>query len=194
MMWLSMASMIMLFAGFTSAYLVKRGDTNVWRSIDLPKLFWVSTTLILFSSFTMHMAVRSFRKNLVGAYRQWVLATTVLGLGFLISQVFAWSELTESVNVLTRDMVFATDNIMGRVIHADYLWVISGAHFVHVGAGIICLLGLVIVAFRKFRTPEDTLLVNVNPDKVAGVELVATFWHFIDILWIYLFIFFIVNI
>ena len=182
MVWLSMSSIVMLFAGFTSAYIVKHADTNVWKSVPLPGLFWVSTTLILISSATMIFAVRAFHRNQVIQYRNFLLLTFALGLGFLVSQWFAWQEL------------FAGDNMrIGTMVSADFLYVISGAHFLHVGGGVVALLIMAVLAFRRYRTPEDALMLNLNPDKVPGVELLSTYWHFVDFLWIYLFIFFIAN-
>jgi cytochrome c oxidase subunit 3 len=173
-----MASMVMLFAGFTSAYLVKRGDTQVWQSIELPSMFWISTTLILISSLTVALAVRGFKKNKLTQYRSMTVLTTILGAGFLLTQILAWKELGLRIS---------------ESIAADYVYVISGAHFAHVGGGVLALLVSCLLAFFKFKSAEDTLIQNINPDKVPAIELVATYWHFVDVLWIYLFVFLITN-
>ncbi len=180
MIWLSMASIVMLFAGFTSAYIVKHADTNVWRSVELPSLFWVSTTLILLSSVTMIFAVRAFQRHRVKNYRVFLFLTFLLGFGFLLSQWMAWQE-----------MLVLQELKIGKETAADFLYVISGAHFVHVAGGVIALGALFLMAFVRYRKPEDALMLNLNPDKIPGVELVATYWHFVDLLWLYLFIFFI---
>lgn len=177
-----MASMIMLFAGFTSAYIVKHADTNAWNNVEMPGLFWVSTTLILMSSFSMYFAVRSFHRNNVTAYRNFLILTLALGLGFMVSQWYAWQE-----------MYVLRGLFIGREVAADFLYVISGAHFIHVAAGVIALLITVFLALWRYRKPEDALMLNLHPEKIPGVELVATYWHFVDLLWLYLFIFFIAN-
>ena len=182
MMWLSMASIVMLFAGFTSAYIVKHADTNVWKSIELPSLFWVSTTLILASSFSVFFAVRAFHRNNVKAYRNMLALTFVLGAGFLLSQWMAWQE-----------MLVLSERKIGDEVAADFLFVISGAHFLHAAGGVIAMGVLFILALRHYRTPEDALMLNLHPEKVPGIELAATYWHFVDALWLYLFIFFIAN-
>lgn len=182
MVWLAMASIVMLFAGFTSAYIVKQADTNVWKAVAMPSLFWISTGLILISSVTMQLAVRAFHRNRVTTYRQWLAATFVLGAAFLVSQWMAWQQL------------FAGEDMrIGKLVAADFLYVISGAHFLHVGGGVIALCIMTVLSFFRFRKPEDALMLNLHPDKVPGVELLSTYWHFVDILWIYLFIFFLAN-
>ncbi|HCK22002.1 MAG TPA: cytochrome oxidase subunit III, partial [Bacteroidetes bacterium] len=75
-------------------------------------------------------------------------------------------------------------------VAGSFLYVISGAHFLHVAGGVIALLVFVILAFTRYNKPEDTLLENIHPDKQIGVELMATYWHFVDVLWLYLFFFF----
>ncbi|MBI1193989.1 MAG: heme-copper oxidase subunit III [Bacteroidetes bacterium] len=182
MMWLSMASIVMLFAGFTSAYIVKHADTNVWESVELPSLFWVSTTLILASSISIFFAVRAFHRNNVKAYRNLLALTFVLGFGFLLSQWMAWQE-----------MLVISQLGIGDKVAADFLYVISGAHFLHAAGGVVAMGFLFFLALRHYRTPEDALMLNLHPEKVPGIELVATYWHFVDALWLYLFIFFIAN-
>jgi cytochrome c oxidase subunit 3 len=172
MLWLGMASIVMFFAGFTSAYIVKHGDTNVWKSVPLPSLFWLSTTLILISSITMSLSVRAFKKNNVRAYRGLLWTTFGLGIGFLISQILAWKEM------ISNGLSISTE------VASDYLYVIGG---------VIALAIIAVLALTKYRSPEDTLMQNINPDKIPAVELAAIYWHFVDLLWLYLFIFFIVN-
>jgi cytochrome c oxidase subunit 3 len=176
-----MASMVMLFAGFTSAYIVRHADTNVWNNVELPILFWVSTTFILASSVTLVFAYRAFKKRQLGFYRFMLVATTMLGAGFLLTQYAAWQEL------VGRGLPVGTE------VAADFLYVISGAHFMHVLGGVVALAAVSALAFTRYRQPEDLLLAALNTDKVPGVELVSIFWHFIGLLWIYLFVFFIAN-
>lgn len=181
MVWLSMSSMVMLFAGFTSAYIVRHADTNVWNNVELPRLFWVSTTFIIASSVTLVFAFRAFKKRQLGTYRSMLMASTVLGAAFLVAQYAAWQELV------------ARGLAVGTEVAADFLYVISGAHFVHVLGGVVALAAVSVLAFVRYRQPEDLLLVSLNPDKVPAVELISIYWHFIGLLWLYLFVFFIAN-
>jgi cytochrome c oxidase subunit 3 len=181
MMWLSMASMVMLFTGFTSAYIVKHADTNVWNNVELPSLFWVSTTAILASSVALALGVRAFKRRALSAYRGFLALATILGGGFIAFQVLAWREL------LDRGLPVGTE------VAADFLYVISGAHFLHVAGGLVALAVVALRAWTRYREPEDLLLTSLDHDRVPAVELVATYWHFVDLLWIYLFVFFIAN-
>jgi cytochrome c oxidase subunit 3 len=102
-------------------------------------------------------------------------------MAFMATQVFAWMELwTGGIEVNSTPA-------------GSFLYVISGAHLVHALGGVITLIVFTILAFRKYKTPDDTLAENVNTTKQVGVELVATYWHFVDILWVYLFLFFLIN-
>jgi cytochrome c oxidase subunit 3 len=79
---------------------------------------------------------------------------------------------------------------IGTEVAADFLYVLTGAHFLHVLGGVIALFALYANSWRRYRQPEDALMLNLDPGKIPGVELVATYWHFIGLLWIYLIIFF----
>ncbi|MBC8047510.1 MAG: cytochrome c oxidase subunit 3 [Fimbriimonadaceae bacterium] len=177
-LWLAIVAMIMMFAAFTSAYIVKKGDANNWLLIELPQLFTYSTITILISSLFMHAAYISFKRNKIYLYRIFICFTFILGSAFLIFQVNGWQRLAESGIILSGNPA------------GSFIYVISGAHFVHVVGGVIALLIFSIKSFTAYKTPVDTLLLNINTDKQVGVELMATYWHFVDILWIYLFIFF----
>jgi cytochrome c oxidase subunit 3 len=180
-LWLAIGSMIMFFTGLTSAYLVKSADTNVWESVALPSLFTVSTVLILLSSICMVLALRAFKANRVRQYQMLLLVTLLLGIGFMVSQVLAWKQLLI-------DGIELKNSIAGA-----YLYVISGAHLLHALGGVIALTVFTVIAFRRYRGPVDTLELNIAPDRRVGIEVMATYWHFVDILWLYLFIFFITQ-
>lgn len=180
-LWLAIVSMVMLFAAFTSAYIVKRHDINNWIAIELPQIFTYSTTVILISSLFMHSAYIAFKRNNIFLYRLFITITFALGATFLVLQIDGWEALTHSGITLA-------GNPSG-----SFIYVISGAHFLHVAGGVIALLVFSIRSFTSYRTSVDTLIVNINTDKQRGVELMTTYWHFVDILWIYLFIFFHMN-
>jgi cytochrome c oxidase subunit 3 len=177
-LWLAIVSMLMIFAAFTSAYIIKKGDANNWITIQLPTLFTYSTIVIIVSSITMQAAYFSFKKNNVYVYRACIIATCILGATFLKLQLDGWQQLSGSGVKLSGHPA------------GSFIYVISGAHFVHVIGGVITLIVFSVRAFTKYHSPVDTLLLNINPDKQIGVELITTYWHFVGILWIYLFIFF----
>lgn len=177
-LWIAIVTIVMMFAAFTSAYIVKKGSINNWSLTALPQLFTYSTIIIVASSVMMHMAYTSFRKNNIYKYRGFILVTTLLGSLFLIMQIFAWRQWVHSGITLT-------SNIAG-----SFVYVITGAHFLHVAGGVIALLIFSAHAFTRIKSPVDSVMQNLDPDKKVGVELMATYWHFVDILWLYLFFFF----
>jgi cytochrome c oxidase subunit 3 len=167
-LWVAMASIIMMFAGLTSAYIVKSNQAN-WVVIDTPVYFWYSTAAIIISSVTMLMAVRAFKQRDMSMYRTLILVTAVLGVAFMILQWLGF-------NWMWDNGVRFTGAGAGQ-----FLYVIAGLHVLHVLGGVIALIVLAVKAFfGKTR--------NYN---VIPVEVVGTYWHFVDFLWIYLLVFFI---
>ncbi|MCS6917042.1 MAG: heme-copper oxidase subunit III [Chitinophagales bacterium] len=171
MLYLAIASMIMLFAALTSALLVSKGKGD-WQLFTLPPIFWVNTLVILLSSGSMYLAVRSYRALQYKPYLNWLLATTLLGSAFLIGQLLGWQQLTAGG-------IRLSGNVSG-----SYLYVISGAHAVHVAGGVVMLL---ISLLRSWRRP-------LNPARLGGLQLLATYWHFVDLLWLYLMMFLYFNV
>ncbi len=168
-LWVAIASIIMMFAGLTSAYIVKSNQIN-WKQVALPKVFWFSTAAILLSSITMQMAVRSFKQKEMAQYRSLIGVTLLLGVAFVVLQWMGFNELWKQ-------------NITFKGAGAgQFLYVIFGLHAVHVIGGIIALL---VVALRGYF--GKTKFYGSNP-----VEVAALYWHFVDFLWIYLLVFFLV--
>lgn len=165
-MWIAMASITMMFIGFTSAYIVKRSQAN-WQSFELPSIFWVSTALILLSSGTIHMALRQFKARNMGSYKQLITLTALLGVAFMVCQVIGFSDMKN--HGLSLD----------STVSASFIYVIVGAHVLHVLGGVIALL---ILFARAFRT-------RVKTYSAVPIEVASTYWHFVDGLWIYLLIF-----
>ncbi len=178
-LWISIVSMVMIFAAFTSAYVVKRGDVKVWQDIPLPQVFTVSTIVIVLSSVCMHLAYMAFKRNHIYWYRGLIMTTFILGASFLTLQIQGWNELVASG-------VYLDGNVAG-----SFIYVISGAHFLHVVGGVVALLVFSILAFTKVKTPVDAMTQNIHHNKQVKVEVLMTYWHFVDILWVYLFFFFI---
>jgi cytochrome c oxidase subunit 3 len=169
-LWIFMVSIIMLFAGLTSALIVKRAEGN-WLEFDLPNAFITSTIVIFASSITMHLSVRSARDNNISMMRLWLIITTVLGFAFLFFQWVGWSQLVDS-------KVFLADNAAG-----SFVYVITGAHGAHIISGLVFLT----------ITLAKALQYKIHSLKMNTIEMCATYWHFLDALWLFLFFFLLVN-
>lgn len=170
-LFLACASMVMLFAAFTSAYVVRKAAGN-WLEFRLPDIFLVSTVIILASSATAHLANRSYRAEQVAAFRRWTLFTVVLGLLFVVTQYLGWQRLVEIGVPLN-------GNPSG-----SFVYVISGFHAAHVLGGIVAWLLILRTALRPFR---------VSAQRRLHLELTSIYWHFVDALWVYLLLFFILQ-
>ncbi len=166
-LWIGIGSIIMMFAGFTSAYIVKREQPG-WLGFSMPVIFWYSTAVMVVSSLTMQMSLKAFKDREMGKYRNLVGLTTILGLLFIVLQVTGYYQLNNS-----------GVKIEGSGAGVFFI-IIFGLHALHVLGGIIALLTIFLKAFsNKIR--------SYNP---IPVEIASTYWHFVDLLWVYLFIFF----
>jgi cytochrome c oxidase subunit 3 len=170
-MWVAMGSIVMMFAGFTSAYVVKRNQAN-WLEFTLPNLFWFSTATILLSSLTIHLATKAFKAREMARYRALMTVTAVLGLVFIVLQWMGFRSLEEH----GVSLIGANSNAAG-----SFLGVITGVHMLHVLGGVIALL---VMFFKAFSSRKK----SYSP---ISIEIASTYWHFVDGLWVYLFIFFI---
>lgn len=169
-LWVAIGSIVMMFAALTSAYIVKKNQAN-WLEFDLPQVFWYSTVTILVSSVTIHLALKAFKAREMGRYRVLITVTAILGLLFIMLQYLGFRDLELRHIALTGPKSNSA---------ASFLFVITGLHMVHVLGGVIALLVIFIRAFAS-RTKNYSAL---------PIELAATYWHFVDVLWIYLFIFY----
>lgn len=166
MMWFAIASLIMMFAGLTSAYIVSASRRD-WVDFELPPEFYYSTGVIVLSSLTLLLAKMSIKKgNLQGATIMTVL-TFVLGSAFVYMQFAGFDRLTDQ-------SIFFTGQ--GSSVSASFVYLIVVAHLAHIAAGLISLLVITINMVRGKYTK----------DKFLGFELGAIFWHFVDLLWIFL--------
>lgn len=169
-LWVAMGSIVMMFAALTSAYIVKKNQDS-WLEFDLPRVFWFSTITILASSLTIHLATRAFQAREMSRYRTLVTITAILGVLFIVLQWMGFADLQ------SRNIALVGDKSNSA---ASFLFVITGLHMVHVLGGVIALLVLFLRAFSA----------KVKNYSSMPIELVGTYWHFVDILWIYLFIFY----
>lgn len=163
------ASLMMMFAAFTSAYIVRQAAGN-WLEFRLPNMFYVSTIIILLSSLALHGSYLAFRKGNARAYRWLLVLTFLLGFGFIISQYMGWQALVAIGIELTTNP------------SGSFVYVISGVHVAHVLGGIAALLVALLHAF--------TLPYKVTPKRKLRFEMTLIYWHFVDLLWVYLLLFF----
>ena len=169
-MWLFMASVMMLFASLTSAYIVRQAEGN-WLYFELPLLFYYTTAIIAISSVTMQWAYFAAKKDNAGVVKIMVLITSVLGVLFLIGQVMGWGEMA-------RQGVHFVGNPSGSFVIA-----LSFVHGLHIISAVAFLLIVLNSAFR----------LRIHSKNMAQMEMCTTYWHFLGVLWIYLFIFFLIN-
>jgi cytochrome c oxidase subunit 3 len=169
LMWIAIGSLCMMFAGLTSAYIVKKSQDNVIE-VSLPLIFWISTVVILFSSLTMQIAVKSIKAKEMQRYRLMLGFTALLGVVFALLQVYGFKYLqNHGVKLVGRNSNPG----------ASFLLVIIGLHALHVLGGVI---GLVIMYLKVYFS-------KIRNYSSVPVEVMATYWHFVDVLWIYLLFF-----
>lgn len=165
-LWVGIGSILMMFAGLTSAYIVKRNQAN-WVTFNLPVAFWYSTAVIMASSFTLWMALKAFKERAMAKYRSLMAATLGLGVLFIVLQVLGFKQLWQNGITLQANVSYS------------FLYVIVGLHAAHVIGGVIALIVMSLKAFS----------IKSRNYSMVPVELISTYWHFVDILWIYLLLF-----
>ena len=164
-LWAFLATLSMLFVGFTSAYLVRRTGSD-WQPILMPHILWLNTVLLLSSSITLEAARASMRRRRTAVLNGWLLATTLLGMAFLVGQLFAWRQLAaQGIYVPTNP-------------HSSFFYMLTGVHALHLLGGILALLYALGRAWRS-------RLASAEPN---ALNLCATYWHFVDGVWLYLFL------
>jgi len=215
LVWLGVAGIAMFFAAFTSAYIVLQAD-HFWVKDALPSMFTISTVIILVSSLTIFLAKRSVLAGNINGLKLWLVVTLILGFGFTATQYLGWNQLREQGKFFVgnisnlngeygKDYVILmkgepllyeqgnfykpsdigyTEPINDRVndtfnISASFLFMLTGLHVLHLAGGFIWLIVLVAKAFSGRITASNYL----------SLDLGSIYWHFLDLLWIYLFLF-----
>ncbi len=170
MLWFSMISMTMMFAGLTSAYVVSKNRED-WVRFELPQAFYISTILIVLSSITFYFAKRFVKQNKTTMVTPLLVLTLLLGLGFVYFQFQGFKQLIDAGLYFT-----------GKEsnVSSSFLYVITLAHLVHIFVGIIVL---ITVLYQNIKG-------KYNSKNYLGIDLGSIFWHFVDLLWVYLFLFF----
>jgi cytochrome c oxidase subunit 3 len=167
-MWVAIGAIVMMFAGLTSAYIVKSGQAN-WVEVKTPTVFWFSTAVLLISSITLQASLRAFKQRAMAQFRALFLATLVLGILFVILQWTGFRYLWD------HGVRFEGAGA------GQFLYIIFGLHALHVLGGLVAL---TVIALQQYF--GKTRSYNATP-----IEVMTTYWHFVDILWVYLLIFFV---
>lgn len=170
MLWFGIISLIMSFAGWTSAFVVSSSRQDWLKEFQLPSAFTLSTILIIISSATIIAAKYFLKKGNKQATTGFLLTTLLLGIGFIYNQFVGFSQIIDQGYNFTGP----TSNIT-----MSFIYLIAVVHILHVVVGLICLL---VVIYNHFKQ-------KYNSANMLGFELTATFWHFVDLLWLYLFLF-----
>lgn len=169
MLWFGIISLGMTFAGLTSAYVVSRERKDWLEDLQIPSMFVFSLVVIVLSSISIEMAKRSIQKTDRGAGMLFLWVTVGLGFSFLYLQYAAFSQIFNDIGYAFNEN-----------ISFSFIYIIVLVHIAHV---IVAILALFVVIYNHFKKRYDN-------GKTLGVELATTFWHFVDVLWIYLFLFF----
>ena len=169
LLWFAMISFVMVFAGLTSAYVVSKSRTD-WKNFEMPSAFLISTVVILISSVTFYLAKKAIQSNNRQQTTMYLLTTFGLGLIFVYFQFKGFAQLI--------DLGFYAVGPTSTV-NASFLYVVVVTHLLHLLGGLISLL---IIIYNHFKQ-------KYNSGQTLGIELGAMFWHFLDFLWLYLFLF-----
>ncbi len=170
MLWFGIISLIMSFAGWTSAFVVSSTREDWLKDFQLPDAFLISTVVIIISSITFILAKKAIQKNNRSQTTLFLFLTFFLGLFFILNQLKGFQQIID----LGYNFTGPTSNVT-----MSYIYLIAVVHIVHVAVALITLL---VVMFNHFKQ-------RYNSNNLLGLELAATFWHFVDILWLYLFLF-----
>jgi cytochrome c oxidase subunit 3 len=171
MLWFGIVSLIMSFAGWTSAFVVSSSREDWLEAFKLPSSFNISVVIIMISSITLILAKQALKKDNRAQTTLFLLITLVFGVGFIVSQLMGFQQIIE----LGYNFTGPTSNIT-----MSYIYIIAAVHILHVVVGLICLL---VVIYNHFKQ-------KYNTENMLGFELASNFWHFVDLLWLYLFLFF----
>ena len=166
----AMVSMTMMFAGLTSAYVVSQSRADWLKDFQLPSAFYFSTIAILGCSITFHMAKKAIQKDDQSKTSLLLLTTLVLGISFIVLQFVGFGQIVENGYYFTGS---------ASSITTTFLYIVVIMHLLHLAGGMISLL---IIIYNHFKQ-------KYNSTQTLGIELGAMYWHFLDFLWVYLFLF-----
>ncbi len=181
-MYLFLASLTMIFLFLTLSYLYTRIEQNI-TPIKVPSIFMINTFILLGTSYFVHQANIAYIKDNTQKYQRSLLLTIFLTIIFMLLQIVGWNQLLEN----NASFFNATDNAK------SYLQVISILHFIHIFVGLPFLVLFYLRAKKRMVEPVSVLIYFSDPSKKTHLNLLTLYWHFLDILWVYLVLFFWIN-
>ncbi len=168
-MWVGLASILMMFTALTSAYIVRAASSTDWQPLAMPRVLWLSTALIVVSSATLEVARRKLKADTGSAHRRWMMISAALGFAFLLSQLFAWRQLSQQG-------IYVSSNP-----HSSFFYLLTATHGVHLVGGLLALL------FMSLRKPAASGNEWALAKGQAATDAMTLYWHFLGFLWLYLF-------
>lgn len=178
--YLLLAGITALFLGFSFSYLYNRIQTGM-EPVNLPPLFYFNTFLLIGASLLLREAKKHYLADNTEKYQLMLIVTFLVTTGFLFLQIMAWQQLVNNNITLTYNNL------------ASYMYLISGLHFAHVVGGLPFLAHFIWQSKKHMKEPVTVLIYFSDPAKKRKLRLLTTYWHFLDLLWIYLIIFFLLN-
>lgn len=175
LLWLGIAGSILIFTVLLGIYIVRKVGPN-WQETSLPGIFWLSTVIIMLSSLSLHEAKNAFHSEKFQLYRHLLITTLSLGVVFIAMQAFGWYEMLERGSSMENNP------------SAGFVYVLSGLHLLHIVGGLV-FMGILLQKSFKNKAYIDAFVYSVNPPNRLKVKLLTTYWHFVDALWLYLFLF-----
>ncbi|MBN3521898.1 cytochrome c oxidase subunit 3 [Algoriphagus lutimaris] len=169
-LWLFMVTVVMIFAAMTSAYIVRQSEGN-WLEYDLPQIFWLTSGIVILSSVFLQYGYYSAKKDNMLGLKIGLAGAVILGIAFLVGQWYSWVALVD-------EEVFFVGNPSG-----SFLYVFTGLHALHLISGVIFLIIVLISSFRY----------QIHSKAMVRMEMATTYWHFLGGLWLYLFMFLLLN-
>ena len=163
-MWMALTAIVMLFAAFTSALVVRKGLSEDWVSTPMPRVLWLNTLLLLASSAALELSRRGLTKRAGSQFASWLYATAGLGVLFMGGQYLAWRELA------ARGVYLATNP------SSSFFYLFTAAHALHLLGGIIAL----------FYVVARAQAIAAGLERRTALDVTAIYWHFMDGLWIYI--------
>lgn len=166
----------LMFLGLMTSYLNLERPHAGFGKIEIPQIFWVSTLVIMISSLTLHLANMNFKQDKYLNYRTLMGITLSLGLIFIGMQLWGWQEIF-------------TQNASPEVrTSRGFIYMLSGLHILHIVVGLIFLIKIFVEAIKRMSYVES-FIYSVNPPNQLKINLIIFYWHFVDVLWILLFLF-----
>lgn len=175
LLWMGILSSVLIFTVLLGIYIVRKVGPS-WSATPLPGVFWLSTVVLILSSVSLHEAREAFYKERFALYRTCLSITLFLGMVFVGTQGYGWLQMVEQGFTLRSNP------------SAGFVYILTGLHVVHVLGGLLYM-GVLLREATKNQSYIDSFVYSVNPPNRLKIRLMTIYWHFADVLWLYLFLF-----